>query len=220
MNYLVVIGDIRGSRQLPHRAELQKTMEDGLRHINAAFKDALAAGFVVTLGDEFQGVLKGPGDAIDVLVALDLEFARAIPIRYGLGWGPITTEMRAMAVGMDGPCFHGARDAVQKGKRDGRWVTVSGFGEDDDIINALLGLAGEVRSRWTDVQRETVEQARRARTQREVASARGVHESSVSQTLKAAMNDSVLEAERAAAALMMRHDNEGAGGGPGREEER
>jgi hypothetical protein len=101
---------------------------------------------------------------------------------------------------------------VERGKREGRWATVSGFGDDDRPVNALLRLAGDVRSRWTDVQRETVEHARSARTQREVAAARGVHESAVSQALKAALYESLLEAEVAAADLLKRHGETAAGG--------
>ena len=219
-NYLVVIGDIRGSRELPNRAELQKLMEDGLDSINDEFSDALVSGFVITLGDEFQGLLGRPEDAMPVLAALDSVLARAIPLRYGLGWGTVSTEIRDLAVGMDGPCFHNAREAVERGKRDDRWATAMGFGEDDQTINALLRMGGDVRARWTDVQRETVEQARKTRTQREGAASRGVHESAVSQALKAAMHESLLEAESAAAALMSRHGEAGSGGRGDREEAR
>jgi len=203
--YLVIIGDIRGSRQLPRRAELQKLMEAELERINEEFRESLESGFVITLGDEFQGMLKRPEDAVAVLGALDSAFVLEMPVRYGLGLGAVATEVRDLAVGMDGPCFHRAREAVQRGKRDDRWATVSGFEDDDRTINALLRLVGDIRSRWTEVQRETVEHARRARTQREVAAARGVHESAVSQALKAALHESLLEAEQAVTELLRRH---------------
>jgi hypothetical protein len=169
---------------------------------------------VVTVGDEFQGVLERPSRAIDVLVALEWALPD-IEVRYGLGWGGITTALRERAVGMDGPCFHNARDAVTAGKRADRWVTVAGF-DDDEVLNGLFRLIGAVRSQWTDVQRETVRQVRSARTQRAVARARGVSEATVSKALKSALHEPVLEAERAAAAVLMRYDGVGrAGGGNG-----
>jgi hypothetical protein len=204
-NYLAIIGDIRSSRELPNRAEVQKKMEDGLARINEEFRGRLAARFTITLGDEFQGLLERPEDAIAVLSELDSAFSRDVPLRYGLGWGTVVTEMRESAVGMDGPCFHNAREAVERGKREDRWATAAGLGDDDRTINALLRLVGDIRSKWTEVQRETVEHARRARTQREVAAARGVNESAVSQALKAALHESLLEAESAAAELLRRH---------------
>ncbi|MEA3409023.1 MAG: SatD family protein [Candidatus Eisenbacteria bacterium] len=204
--YLAVIGDIRGSRLVPRRAELQKFMERGLEEINREFADELVAGFVITLGDEFQGLLREPGQAVKVLVALEAVLGET-PVRYGLGWGGVSTELRELSVGMDGPCFHRAREAVEEGKRADRWATVCGFGEDDEILNGLLWLVGAVRGRWTSVQRETVRQVRGARTQREAAAARGVHESSVSQALKAALHDPVSAAERSAEALLLRHSD-------------
>ena len=208
-NYLAIIGDMRRSRLAPHRAELQKLMERGLEEVNKEFKSELGASFVVTLGDEFQGLLRTPEAAVRVLVALDLAFKGDITIRYGLGWGTISTEFREQALGMDGPCFHNARKAVGAGKRADRWVTVSGFGADDELLNGMLWLVGAVRARWTDVQRETIRQVRAARTQREAAAARGVHESSVSQALKAAMHEQVLAAERSVEILLERHGRSG-----------
>ncbi len=204
--YLAVIGDIRRSRLAPQRAELQKLLERELEGINREFADELVAGFVITLGDEFQGVLREPGRAVKVLVALEGVLGE-ISVRYGLGWGTISTELRELAVGMDGPCFHRAREAVEEGKRADRWATASGFGGDDEVLNGLLWLVGAVRGRWTSVQRDTVEQVRAARTQREAAAARGVHESSVSQALKAALHDPVLAAERSAEIILRRHSN-------------
>ena len=204
--YLAVIGDIRRSRLAPQRAELQKLLERGLQNINREFADELVAGFVITLGDEFQGVIREPGQVVKVLVALEAVLGET-SVRYGLGWGTISTELRELAVGMDGPCFHRAREAVREGKRADRWVTVSGFGGDDEILNGLLWLVGAVRGRWTSVQRETVEQVRVARTQREVAAVRGVNESSVSQALRAALHDPVLASERSAEILLGRHGN-------------
>ena len=204
--YLAVIGDIRRSRLAPQRAELQKLLERELEGINREFADELVSGFVITLGDEFQGVLREPGQAMKVLVALEAVLGET-SVRYGLGWGTISTELRELAIGMDGPCFHRAREAVEEGKRADRWATVCGFGGDDEILNGLLWLVGAVRGRWTSVQRETVEQVRAARTQREAAAARGVNESSVSQALKAACHDPVLAAERSAEILLERHSN-------------
>jgi hypothetical protein len=216
--YLAVIGDIRRSREVVERAELQKLIERVLGDVNAEFADCIASGFVITLGDEFQGLLVEPVCAIRVLVALDLALGAEASVRYGLGWGEVTTDLRHVALGMDGPCFHRAREAVAEGKRLNRWATVSGLGRDDELLNGVLWLLGATRERWTRVQRETVSQARFARTQREVAEARGVNESSISQALKAALHEPVLAAERAVEIVLGRHGG-GTDGGTGAAEE-
>jgi len=204
--YVAVIGDVKQSRDALDRRGLQETLELALAGVNETLRDELASDFVVTLGDEFQGLLKSPVSIMRVLIALEARLD-GTPMRYGVGWGTLATDLREQAIGMDGPCFHRAREAVTEGKRADRWVTVSSFGGDDEILNGLLWLMGAVRGRWTSVQRETVEQVRTARTQREAAAARGVHESSVSQALKAALHEPVLAAEHAVSAILKRYES-------------
>jgi len=203
--YVAVIGDVKQSRHAENRWELQKTLERALDGVNETLRDELAARFVVTLGDEFQGLLKGPVTIMRVLNALEAGLD-GTPMRYGVGFGTLMTDLREHAIGMDGPCFYMAREAVVAGKGADRWATVSGFGSDDEVLNGLLGLIGAVRRRWTSVQRETVEQVRAAHTQREAAAMLRVHESSVSQALKAALHKPVLAAEHAVSAVLEKYD--------------
>ncbi len=206
--FLAIIGDMRGSRSTPERAHAQRLMEEALARVNREKKDHLAARFVVTLGDEFQGLVRGAGAAMGVLLALEGALV-GIPVRYGVGWGTLSTALRDEALGMDGPCFHEARGAVDRGKQEDRWVTVSGFGADDEIVNGILSLMEAVRGEWTDIQAATVAETRRAATQRDVAAARGRSESTVSKALKAAHYDQLLAAERAVTAILVRHDTPG-----------
>jgi len=205
--YLAVIGDIRASREHEGRAALQRTLVAGLESVNREFAEALAARFVVTLGDEFQGLLGEAGPAVEVLMALD-NVLRGVPLRYALGWGTLSTPLREEAVGIDGPCFHRAREAMVLAKKEDRDIVVSGFGRDDGTLNALFSLVGVIRSGWKPVQRETVEAVRRAATSREVAAARGVAESTVSKALRAAHYRPVLAGEQAIADIMRRYGGE------------
>jgi hypothetical protein len=207
-NYVAIIGDIRRSRHLGDRREAQRTMELALDGVNKARQDEVASSFVITLGDEFQGLLKRAAAIMGILNALEARLD-GIPMRYGVGWGTLSTELRDQALGMDGPCFHKAREAVWESKQDNRWVTVSGFGRDDDVLNGQLTLIGTVRDRWTDRQAETVALVRQARTQKEAANALGVARSTVSEALTAAMYGSVVAAESAVSAILGRHDERG-----------
>jgi hypothetical protein len=204
-HFLAIIGDLRASRSAPERAETQRLLEEALARVSREEKERLAARFVVTLGDEFQGLLRGAGATMRVLLALEGALD-GIPVRYGVGWGTLSTPLKEEALGMDGPCFHRARGAVDRGKQEDRWVTVWGFGADDEIVNGILSLMAAVRGEWTDIQAETVAETRRAATQRDVAAARGRSESTVSKALKAANYDQMLEAERAVTAILVRHD--------------
>ncbi len=198
--HLAVIGDLRGSRALSDRSGVQLRLERALRDLNDKLADSsLAAGFVVTLGDEFQGLLASSHAGLDVLLFIETAL-RGIPLRFGFGWGRVSTEFREKALGMDGPCFHRAREALIRGKEEDRWVTVAGFGPDGDrILNGALALLGAVRDRWTDRQAETVALVRQARTQKEAANTLGVGPSTVSEALTAALYAPTTEAELAVA---------------------
>lgn len=202
VRYLAVIGDLRRSRALTARAAVQQRLETGLARVNRVLADELSAAFVVTLGDEFQGLLRRPEAAMPALALLEEELAD-LPVRYAFGWGALATRLRPEAVGMDGPCFHAARAALDLAKREQRWVAVRGFGERHDaVLNGILRLLGEVRTRWTRTQAATVRGMRRAHTQREVAAQRGVSESTISKALKGAMYDATVEAEAAVTMLL------------------
>jgi hypothetical protein len=203
--YLALIGDIKRSRGVTERAALQRAMESSIGAANARFSGDTAADFALTLGDEFQGLLRKPDAVVDVIRTIDasLEGAR---VRYGVGWGELSTDLKDVAFRMDGPCFHRAREALLDGKREDRWVTVSGFGEDDEVLNGLFWLIGAVLWQWTDIQRQTVSMIRSAGSQKEVAQARGVSVSAVSKALKSAMHEQVLAAERSAARILGRYD--------------
>ncbi len=71
VGYVAVIGDIRRSRHIAERGLLQEQLETALGGANERFAADVAAGFVLTLGDEFQGLLLRPGSVVDVVTALD-----------------------------------------------------------------------------------------------------------------------------------------------------
>jgi hypothetical protein len=198
--YLAVIGDIRRSRELKERSATQVMLEQTMASLNETLpQELVGAKFAITLGDEFQGLLLDPEAAVRVLVHVETSLPH-VTLRYGLGWGPVETALRDEAVGMDGPCFHHAREALQESKERDRWGTARGFGKDGDtILTGLLSVLGAVREGWTEKQALTVALARDAQTQREVASALSVGPSTVSEALSAALYGPVSEAERALA---------------------
>jgi len=204
--YIALIGDVKRSRHVTERAQLQRLLENGIGAANVRFAQDVVADFVLTLGDEFQGVLVRPSSVVEVLVALDGALG-GTAVRYGVGWGELSTDLKDVALRMDGPCFHNARDALMTGKRDDRWATVAGFGSDDEVLNGLLWLIGSIRWQWTDIQRQTVDMIRAAGTQRVVAEERGVSINAVSKALKSALYEPVLAAERAATQILERYDD-------------
>jgi len=147
VQYLVLIGDLRDSRQVKDRAGLQRLFESSLACLNQRFRDALASPLTVTLGDEFQAVFSDPLPVWEILSALQ---ARLFPVtaRFGLGLGEIATPVNPQAaLGMDGPAFYRARDAIVRLKKEGGDYRIEGL-DDADLINHTLSLVSGLQESW------------------------------------------------------------------------
>lgn len=192
--YLALIGDVVASRQVADRAGLQERMETAIREVNDRYGDRIAASFVLTVGDEFQGLLITARGLARILATLRVA-AFPASLRYGVGVGPLTTPLQPRALGMDGPCFHRARAAIERAERTETRVEVDApTGEPAFMIFATLSSA--VRRQWTDRQRQVHELAMSGETGKSIAARLGISPSAVSQHLKAANHDAVEAASR------------------------
>jgi len=200
--YLAVIGDLRPSREDRERRHTQILLELALAEANRIHEVSVAAKFIITLGDEFQGLLLHPIQLFDIIERIELPL-KGPSLRFGLGWGKLSTELKDQALGMDGPCFHHAREAMNEAKKTDEEIIVKGFGADQDmIINSFLSLMSAVKRRWKPAQAETVRLMRRYKKQKRVAAGRKVSTSVISEALKAAQFHKVMNAEAAVSKLM------------------
>src|SRR5437667_7837960 len=126
--YIALIADAIASRELPPaaRARLQADARTAVKDLNQRYRRALAARFAVTLGDELQCLLPTPQPVWDV--AHDLR-ARLPTVDWvvACGRGPITTPLAPTAPEIDGPCFHEARAAMDRAKRERLVFAFGGF---------------------------------------------------------------------------------------------
>ena len=112
MNYIVIIGDIKHSKSISNRYEIQGQLKKTLDYINKKYKTSVAARFLITLGDEFQGLLSTAEPLIDIIGYIQNEMF-PVRIRVGVGIGEITTEInKNAAIGAYGPAFYAARRAI------------------------------------------------------------------------------------------------------------
>jgi hypothetical protein len=200
--YLAIIGDLRGSRELAQRGAVQNRLEDGLAHVNERAGARLASRFVLTIGDEFQGLVAEPGEAMAILAEVESALFD-LGVRYGLGIGPLSTALRPDALRMDGPCFHAAREALELAKRRDRWAVLRGAGErQDPIANGILTLMDAIRGGWTPRQKEAVATRRRHALMKDAARAMGIRGPTLSKSLKAAHYAAWREGEEAMALLL------------------
>lgn len=184
--YVALIGDIRGSRTLENRGQVQDQLRSALASLNDSMVNPQGADLVITTGDEFQGLFIEPVRALEALGRLDERFPE-LSFAFGLGVGGLDTQLREEAVGMDGPCFHEARRAIEAAASQPAGARVAGFGDvADDHASAMLALVQSTRADWTPTQCRYALALRDADTQQAVADRFDRSKSSVSESLSAA----------------------------------
>lgn len=113
MTLICVIGDLVGSRRVEDRMGLQDRLRMTLDSINGTRKEHLLSPCTITLGDEYQAVY---GDADSLFLDFFTVLRDLYPekVRFSVGIGSLQTELNPrLAIGMDGPAFHVAREAMK-----------------------------------------------------------------------------------------------------------
>lgn len=157
--YLALIADVIDSKIVQERFDLQKQLEKTLQKINELFKDCLASAFTLTLGDEFQALLKVDAPIFQIIDTLRSELTPT-QLRFGIGLGEIVTAIDPLqSVGADGPAYWNARAAInfvhQKNDYGNTQIYFSSGKENKDFfVNALIASGEAIRSGWRDSQEE------------------------------------------------------------------
>lgn len=165
--YIAIIGDIKGSKAIERRKEVQEKLAVVLNEINEQYSEDIASGFMITLGDEFQGLLSNGTRIMQIISKIE---GRMYPvkIRFGIGVGEITTEINPyMAIGADGPGYYRARAAIEYLKENEKKKQTSASdirleveGENQEsqaLINVIFGLMTALKSTWTMRRREIIQ---------------------------------------------------------------
>src|SRR2546430_6159587 len=141
------------SRALPRapRARLQADVRTAVKDLNQRYRRVLAARFAVTLGDELQCLLPTPQPVWDLAHDVRARLP-AVDWVVACGRGPITTPLAPTAPEMDGPCFHAARAAMDRAKRQRQ---VFAFGDFAPALEPLASYYSALYWSWTPRQRRT-----------------------------------------------------------------
>ena len=157
--YLALIADVIDSKMVQERFDLQKQLEKTLQTMNELFGEFIASNFTLTLGDEFQGLLK-----VDAPVFQMIDTLRSLltptQLRFGIGLGEIVTDIDPLqSIGADGPDYWNARAAInlvhQKNDYGNTQIYFScGKEKQDFFVNALIASGEAIRSGWRGSQEE------------------------------------------------------------------
>ena len=157
--YLALIADVIDSKMVQERFDLQNQVEKTLQKINELFKDCLASAFTLTLGDEFQALLKVDAPVFQIIDTLRSEL-KPTQLRFGIGLGEIVTDIDPLqSIGADGPVYWNARAAInlvhQKNDYGNTQIYFSSGNDSKDLlVNALIASGEAIRSGWRGSQEE------------------------------------------------------------------
>lgn len=194
--YIAVIGDMKSSKDLQKRRLLsQEMLTSALSTINDRYAQYIASKFVITLGDEFQGLLSQIDPIFDIIEDIYFTMTPYVEFRYGIGVGSILTKINPeAALGADGPAYHQARSMITVIKNQERMYkqaeSLYGFSGDFpqeylDVINNQLSLISLIQSTWTEKQKESIKTYRQNPDNREyTAKLLGISQSSLQRRLK------------------------------------
>jgi hypothetical protein len=172
----VLTVDQRASRRGPDR------VPDVLGALNEGV--ATVRPFERTAGDEFQGVLEGSGEVVDVVLRL----VRWGGWSIGVGAGPVQTPLPPSTRAGTGPAFLCARRAVDAAKQRPARLAVRGAvpvdaGDAQAVLTALAVLV----DRRSEQAWEAIALVEGGRTQAEAATELGITRQAVGQRLAAGL---------------------------------
>lgn len=204
--YCAIIGDIRRSRSLPRRARVQQRFADAIDAINREFRKEIASKFLLTLGDEFQGLLHS-ASASYRLVRRFQELMAPVDFCFGIGVGTLSTPLKPEALGMDGEAFHRARAALEKARKSKRDILYELNSPSLDLLNAIIGLIGHERRRMTARQQQILRLMEETERQQTVARRLRISQPAVSKVVSSLRH--VLEAEEAVQRFLQAYRSDG-----------
>ncbi len=164
--YIAIIGDMKQSQKMNNRREVQNKLKQVLEEINNKYIGDISSKFIITLGDEFQGLLGNGVNTMNIVSEIERKMY-PIRMRFGIGIGKITTDVnKEMALGADGPGYYKARNAIEylkdnEKKKQAIAADIRFEVESDNqaatiMINTILALMTAIKESWSDRQREII----------------------------------------------------------------
>jgi hypothetical protein len=147
---IALIADMVRSRELPRiqRPGVQQRFKEFVGYLNKTYSRNILSKFVITLGDEFQGLLSSAAPIPDLMWDIDHRFSDR-SLRVGMGFGALDTPIQKEAINVDGPALHLARVAIQTA-HEKRWYggVFLGFSELDTVMNGIARPYAEAEEAW------------------------------------------------------------------------
>lgn len=158
--YAAITADIVGSTRYHQEngEPIRPKILDALNQINLSHAEELAVPFSITIGDEFQALVKSPTDSPMIIYHLRL-LLNPLKCRIGVGIGGVVSDLMKTTTEMEGPAFSYSRDAIDMLKNRRELVTAYA-GSDPKLASIVMGITALVdiiQNSWTSKQWEAVQ---------------------------------------------------------------
>ncbi len=179
MKNFIVMADIIESRKQPSK-QLMRDFQGVVKSINLKYKKYLLSPLTITLGDEFQGVLKGYDSALSLILEMEEEIMKQggkFKLRYVLNYGDIETKLNhEIAYGMMGRGLTKSREALADLKNtEERFLLILDNATEAEIMNKLFRLYDSIVSEWRGKDLDYVRLFLENKTYQDVAQELGVN---------------------------------------------
>lgn len=152
MNYSILMADIISSRS-KNSKELMSQFKELIKQINLIFKSDILSPLTITLGDEFQGVVKSDEVAIKIIFALEeciVQHEYKFKLKYVLNNGIIDTEInKKNAYEMLGEGLTKARKLLNENKGSENRFLIS-LNEKDDFKEEYINKVFLIYQNYVD----------------------------------------------------------------------
>jgi len=116
LEYMTIICDLKRSRRLINREKVQYQIIDMLKVANILFSHQIVVPFIITIGDEWEGLLRSNCDFSRILDFFHRRL-NGLDFYCGIGIGPVSIRNFQLTVNqLDGPSFYLAREAIKEAK--------------------------------------------------------------------------------------------------------
>lgn len=182
MTSTVIMGDLVQSQRAVSTRALHTLFNDQIVSANTTFKGALLSPLTITLGDEFQGIVRSAKQAAEMARHMRLAMiASGLSCRFVVGLVALQTPLNQQnAWNMMGPGLAEARKALNN-KEKGVFYRFSlpHLPITEQMLNALGTGISVIEEGWKDQQREDITQLVNQRSALEIAEERQVSRSAI-----------------------------------------
>lgn len=158
--YHILMADIIRSRDIANGEGFMDQFKALVALANEKFKDSVISPLTITLGDEFQGIVKNSEALFKLLFFIDetiLKEGYQFQLRYSLVFGDIQTEINTeIAHEMYGAGLTMARESLKHVKKEGHNHFIALNDKKDPLLTPCMRLYQSIKEDWKTADHNTI----------------------------------------------------------------